>query len=70
MSDAPNSPLPEEATAHYKALLRSVFDGRRFLLTGNAAAWLGYLARRLRGLGAARPFLIAGGLEAARNVRP
>ena len=60
MSDISTSPLLEEASAYYKALLRSVFEGRRFLLTGNAAASLGYLARRLRGFGAAQPFLIAG----------
>ena len=53
------SPLLEEASAYYKALLRSVFEGRRFLLTGNYPASLGHQARYLRGFGAARPFLIA-----------
>ena len=53
------SPLAAEATAYYQSLLRPVFAGRKFLIAGTIAAGLGALARRLTGLGAARPFLIA-----------
>ena len=54
------SPLAEEANAYYEGLLRPVFAGRKFLVAGEiAAASLRGLARRLTGLGAARPFLIA-----------
>ncbi len=53
------SPLAEEATAYYLDLLRPVFAGRKFLIAGTIAAGLGALARRLTGLGAERPFLIA-----------
>lgn len=60
MSDIPTSPLLEEARAYYKALLRPVFEGHRFVLPGNIAVGLGYVARELRGLGAARPFVVAG----------
>ena len=60
MSDIPTSPLLEEAKAYYKALLRPVFEGRRFVLPGNIAVGLGNVASELRGLGAARPFLVAG----------
>ncbi|MCY3970128.1 MAG: ATP-grasp domain-containing protein [Acidobacteria bacterium] len=62
MSDIPTSPLLEEARAYYKALLRPVFEGRRFVLPGNIAVGLGNVARELRGLGAARPFVVAGSL--------
>ena len=60
MSDIPTSPLLEEARAYYRALLRPVFEGRRFVLPGNIAVGLGNVARELRGLGAARPFIVAG----------
>ncbi|MXX62201.1 MAG: ATP-grasp domain-containing protein [Holophagales bacterium] len=60
MSDIPTSPLLEEARAYYKALLRPVFGGRRFLLPGNIAVGLGNVASELRGLGAERPFVVAG----------
>ncbi len=60
VSHIPTSPLLEEAGAYYKALLRPVFEGRRFLLPGNIAVGLGNVASELRGLGAARPFLVAG----------
>jgi len=62
VSDIPTSPLLEEARAYYKALLRPVFEGRRFVLPGNIAVGLGNVARELRGLGAARPFVVAGSL--------
>lgn len=60
MSDIPTSPLLEEARAYYRALLRPVFEGRRFVLPGNIAVGLGNVALELRGLGAARPFVVAG----------
>lgn len=53
------SPLAEEATAYYQALLRPVFAGRKFLIAGTIAAGLGGLAGQLTALGAVRPFLIA-----------
>ena len=55
------SPLAEEANAYYEDLLRPVFAGRKFLMAGEIAAAMSLsgLARRLTGLGAARPFLIA-----------
>ena len=42
-------------------LLRPIFEGRKFLMAGQIAAAVGFggLARRLTGLGAERPFLIA-----------
>ena len=49
----------KEAQDYYKALLRPVFAGRKFLLAGGVAVNLGNQARRLAGLGAARPFLLA-----------
>lgn len=60
MSDVPISALLEEARAYYKALLRPVFEGRGFVLPGNIAVGLGNVALELRGLGAARPFVVAG----------
>ncbi len=56
------SPLAEEANAYYEGLLRPVFADRKFLVAGQVAAAesLSGLARRLTGLGAAHPFLIAG----------
>ena len=62
MNDTPTSPLLEEATAYYRQLLRPVFGDRKLLLPGNVAPVLGRVARELRSLGAARPFLIAGSL--------
>ena len=55
------SPLAEEANAYYEDLLRPIFAGRKFLMAGQIAAAVGFsgLARRLTGLGAERPFLIA-----------
>ena len=54
-------PLAEEANAYYEDLLRPVFAGRKFLMAGETAAAMSLsgLARRLTGLGAARPFLVA-----------
>lgn len=60
MSDTPTPPLLEEARAYYRALLRPVFEGRGFVLPGNIAVGLGNVALELRGLGAARPFVVAG----------
>ena len=60
MSDIPTSPLLDEARAYYRALLRPVFESRRFVLPGNIAVGLGNVALQLRGLGAARPFVVAG----------
>ena len=56
-----NAPLAEEANAYYEDLLRPIFAGRKFLMAGQIAAAVGLsgLARRLTGLGAERPFLIA-----------
>ena len=54
------TPLAREATDNYKRLLRPVFAGRKFLLTGRIAVTLGGLSRTLTGLGAGRPFLLAG----------
>ena len=58
--NAAGSPLAEEASAYYNDLLRPVFSDRKFLIAGPIAVGLGGLARRLTGLGAERPFLIAG----------
>ena len=55
-----SSPVAEEATAYYNDLLRPLFTDRKFLIAGPIAVGLGGLARRLAGLGAERPFLIAG----------
>ena len=55
-----SSPSAEHATAYYNGLLRPVFSNRRFLIAGPIAVGLGGLARRITGLGADRPFLIAG----------
>lgn len=55
-----SSPLAERASAYYNDLLRPLFSGRKFLIAGPIAVGLGGLARRLTGLGAERPFLIAG----------
>ena len=54
------SPLAQEATDYYTRLLRPVFAGRNFLLTGRIAVRMGGLSRTLTGLGAGRPFLLAG----------
>ena len=50
----------EEATEYYQDLMRSVFAGRRFLITGPVAVGIGTLGTQLVGLGAERPLLIAG----------
>ena len=55
-----SSPVAEAATAYYNDLLRPLFSDRKFLIAGPIAVGLGGLARRLTGLGAERPFLIAG----------
>ncbi|MXY55313.1 MAG: hypothetical protein F4029_03895 [Gammaproteobacteria bacterium] len=55
-----SSPLAEQASAYYNDLLRPLFADRKFLIAGPIAVGLGGLARRLNGLGAQRPFLIAG----------
>lgn len=55
-----SSPVAQEATAYYNDLLRPLFADRKFLIAGPIAVGLGGLARRLAGLGAERPFLIAG----------
>lgn len=60
MNENSTSSLLNEANDYYRRLLRPVFEGRRFVLPGNIAVGLGNVARELRGLGAARPFLIAG----------
>ena len=53
-------PLAREANAYYRALLRPLFEGRKFLVGGPIAVGLGGFGRQLAGLGADRPFLIAG----------
>ena len=53
--------LVEEAQDYYKALLRPIYAGRKFLHAGAVAVGLGNQARMLGALGAARPFLIADG---------
>ena len=55
-----SSPVAKQATAYYNDLLRPLFTDRKFLIAGPIAVGLGGLARRLAGLGAERPFLIAG----------
>ena len=55
-----SSSVAEEASAYYNDLLRPLFSGRKFLIAGPIAVGLGGLARRLTGLGAERPLLIAG----------
>jgi hypothetical protein len=45
--------------------LRALFGGRRLLLTGAPLAALTGPARRLRALGAERPFLLATGIGTA-----
>ncbi len=54
------TPLAQEASDYYQRLLRPVFAGRKFLLTGEIAVLLGKLSRTLIGLDAERPFLLAG----------
>ena len=49
----------KEEQDYYKALLRPIFEGRKFLHAGGVAVSLGNQARRLGELGAARPFLLA-----------
>ncbi|MYD97110.1 MAG: hypothetical protein F4X98_06960, partial [Gammaproteobacteria bacterium] len=51
--------MAEEANAYYDDLLRPVFAERKFLIAGPIAVGLNGLVRRLTGLGAERPFLIA-----------
>lgn len=60
MTDNPTSSLLNEANDYYRRLLRPVFKGRGFVLPGNIAVGLGNVASELRGLGAARPFIVAG----------
>lgn len=57
----PDRPLDAEAREYYTALLRPVFEGRKFVLAGGLAASLGRKARALAALGASRPFLLAFG---------
>ena len=54
-------PVHEKAREYYDALLRPLFEGRKFVLAGGLAASLGRRARALAALGAARPFLLAFG---------
>ncbi len=54
-------PVDAEAREYYTALLRPVFEGRRFILAGGPASSLARKARALAALGAARPFLLAFG---------
>lgn len=49
----------KEAQDYYKALLRPIFEGRKFLHVRGVAVSLGNQARWLGELGAARPFLLA-----------
>ena len=53
--------LATEATAYYNELLRPVFSDRKFLIAGPVAVGVAGIARRLTGLGAKRPLLVAGG---------
>ena len=57
----PDRPLNAEAREYYTALLRPLFEGRKFVLAGGLAASLGRKARALAALGASRPFLLAFG---------
>ena len=57
----PTVSVAEEARRYYEALLRPVFEGRKFIHAGGLAAGLGREARALAALGAARPFLLAYG---------
>ncbi len=57
----PTLSVAEEALRYYEALLRPVFEGRKFIHAGGLAVGLGREARALALLGAARPFIIAYG---------
>ena len=57
----PDRPLDVEARAYYTALLRPLFEGRKFVLAGGLAASGRRKARALAALGAQRPFLLAFG---------
>ncbi len=52
------APLEAEAREYYTALLRPLFEGRRFIHAGGLAVGLGREARTLAALGAAQPFLL------------
>ena len=57
----PTLSVAEEARRYYEALLRPVFEGRKFIHAGGLAAGLGREARSLAALGAAKPFILAYG---------
>ena len=50
-----------EAREYYTALLRPLFEGRRFIHAGGLAVGLGREARTLAALGAAKPLILAYG---------
>lgn len=54
-------PVDVEAREYYTALLRPIFEGRRFILAGGTAVSVGRKARALAALGTAKPFLLAFG---------
>lgn len=66
----PTVSVAEEARRYYEALLRPVFEGRKFIHAGGPAAGLGREARALAALGAARPFLLAYGEGTGEIPRP
>ena len=57
----PRPPVGVQAREYYTALLRPVFEERKFILAGGPAASLGRKAHALAALGADRPFLLAFG---------
>ena len=60
----------KEEQDYYKALLRPIFEGRKFLHAGGLAVSLGNQARWLAELGAARPFLLANSEGTGRIPTP
>ena len=56
-----SDPVVAEAREYYAALLRPLFEGRRFIHAGGLAVGLGREARALAALGAAKPLILAYG---------
>ncbi|MDE0053819.1 MAG: hypothetical protein OXT64_06130 [Gammaproteobacteria bacterium] len=62
--------VQEEAREYHEALLRPLFEGRKFILAGGLAVSLGKKARALAALGAAPPFLLAFGEGTGKQPGP
>ena len=56
-----SDPVEAEAREYFTALLRPLFEGRRFIYAGGLAVGLGREAQALAALGAAKPLLLAYG---------